>query len=249
MQVQAISRFAASAARVGMRAALALSVALGALLSAGAIPVAAESPSDDPFKAYGSDFRFTADGADPSVLVPDGAEVTAFAWASPATVAATSRSAEEQPQPVSASAPASEIRHEIAVFFSKRPESDADFSAVFPVSRMADDAGVARHAMLALLQGPTADERAQGYFSEVGAMLVGPSTCGGERFTLRIVDGAATLKLCQQPRSAGIGQDARARSAIEATLRQFPTVQRVTLLSADGDCLFDESGENRCLRP
>ncbi|WP_277878043.1 hypothetical protein [Leptolyngbya sp. FACHB-261] len=37
-------------------------------------------------------------------------------------------------------------------------------------------------------------------------------------------------------------------SAIEATLRQFPTVNRVVILNPNGDCLGDESGENRCLR-
>jgi hypothetical protein len=47
--------------------------------------------------------------------------------------------------------------------------------------------------------------------------------------------------------SAGIGQDARVGRALDATLRQFPTIERVRLLTSDGDCLFDMSGLNRCL--
>ena len=136
---------------------------------------------------------------------------------------------------------------EVRVFFSRRPESDDDFTAVFPVGRTAPDAGVATAALRALIAGPTPAEAAQGYFSELGAMLVGPSSCGGPDFTIRIEDGLATVRFCRAVSSAGIGQDARARSALDATLRQFSTVQRVRLLTQDGDCLFDMSGENRCL--
>ena len=136
---------------------------------------------------------------------------------------------------------------EVQVFFSKRPESDDDFTAVFPVSRTAPDAGVATAALRALLAGPTPAEAAQGYFSEVGTMLVGTSTCGGPDFTIRIDAGLATVRFCREISSAGIGQDARAQSALEATLRQFPTIRRTRLLSPSGDCLFEMSGENRCL--
>lgn len=142
------------------------------------------------------------------------------------------------------------VRHaarEVEVYFSRRPESDGDFSAVFPVSRTSPDAGVATAALGALIAGPTPDETAAGYFSELGTMLVGPSTCGGADFTIRIDAGLATVRFCREISSGGIGQDARAKSALEATLRQFPTIQRTRLLSPAGDCLFDMTGENRCL--
>lgn len=135
---------------------------------------------------------------------------------------------------------------EVQVFFSKRPESDADFSAVYPVTRISPDAGVATAALRALIAGPTPAEAGEGYFSEIGAMLVGPSDCGAD-FTIRIEGGVATVRFCRPVTSAGIGQDARAQSALKATLLQFPTVQRVRLLTPEGDCLFDMSGENRCL--
>lgn len=136
---------------------------------------------------------------------------------------------------------------EVQVFFSRRPESDEDFTAVFPVSRTAPDAGVATAALRALVDGPTPAEAAAGYFSELGTMLVGPSTCDGADFTIRIEAGLATVRFCREVSSAGIGQDARAQSALDATLRQFSTIQRVRLLTPGGDCLFDMSGLNRCL--
>jgi hypothetical protein len=135
---------------------------------------------------------------------------------------------------------------EVQVFFSKRPESDADFSAVYPVTRVSPDTGVATAALRKLIAGPTPSEAGAGYFSEIGAMLTGPSDCGAD-FTIRIEDGVATIRFCRLVSSAGIGQDARAQSALTATLLQFSTVQQVRLLTSNGTCLFDMSGENRCL--
>jgi hypothetical protein len=135
---------------------------------------------------------------------------------------------------------------EVQVFFSKRLESDADFSAVYPVTRISPDASVATAALRASIAGPTPAEASAGYFSEIGGMLVGPSDCGAD-FTIRIEDGVATVRFCRQVSSAGIGQDARAQSALKATLLQFPTIREVRLLTREGDCLFDMSGENRCL--
>lgn len=163
----------------------------------------------------------------------------------PATAAPQETAAREEPTAVRQTA--GETWHEIEVYFSRHPESDEDFTAVFPVARRAPDAGVATAALDELIAGPTPAEAAQGYFSELGAMLVGPSTCGERDFTLRIEAGTATVQFCRTVTSAGIGQDARVQSALDATLRQFSTIQRVRLLTPEGDCLFDMSGENRCL--
>jgi hypothetical protein len=148
---------------------------------------------------------------------------------------------------LAASPPLREHGREVAVYFSRHPESDDEFSAVFPVGRLAPDAGVARAALQALIDGATPAEADAGYYSELGTMLVGPSTCGAD-FAVRVESGLATVRFCRGVSSAGIGQDARVQSAINATLRQFSTVQRVRILDADGNCLFDMSGENRCLR-
>lgn len=135
----------------------------------------------------------------------------------------------------------------IRVYFSRHPASDATFTAVSPVKRWAPDRGVATAALAELIDGPTTDERAAGYYSELGRSLSGPSTCDGRDFQLSIRDGVATVRFCRAMTSAGIGQDARVRAQIEATLTQFSTIRSVRLLGADGHCLFDESGQDRCL--
>lgn len=135
----------------------------------------------------------------------------------------------------------------IRVYFSRHPDSDASFTAVSPVKRTAPDRGVATAALAELIDGPTTEERAAGYYSELGRSLSGPSSCDGRDFQLAIRDGVATVRFCRFMTSAGIGQDARVRAQIEATLTQFSTIRSVTLLDADGHCLFDESGLDRCL--
>ncbi len=135
------------------------------------------------------------------------------------------------------------------VFFSRSPESDDDFSIVFPVSRSAPDQAAAVAALRELIAGPTPEERDAGYFSELGGALQGPSDCAGDDFNLAVEYGTATLRFCRLVASAGIGQDGRTQSQIEATLRQFPEVQQVRVLSSDGHCLFDMSGMDLCLQP
>ena len=227
----------------GMRLAQA-----GAVAPNGTIVVAALAPGDELWQPYGALFRFTAAGAISPVPETDGGGVTAFGWASAGSVAAARKSASMvEPQEVSKAGPGSDFPHDVLVYFSKRPESDEDFTAIFPAMRKVGDAGVAYGALEELLRGPTPEEQAAGYFSEIGANLVGESNCNGEPFTLRIEAGTATLRFCRMLTSAGIGQDARMNAALKATLLQFSTIQRVRLLTPDGDCLFDESGENRCL--
>jgi hypothetical protein len=143
-------------------------------------------------------------------------------------------------------APTGEVS--IVVYFSHRERSADDFGAVFPVARTAMLPRIATAALDSAIAGPTPDEQAEGYFSELGGMLAGESTCGGPDFTLGINAGLAVVRFCRLVTSAGVGQDARARSQLEATLLQFPTVQRVRLLTSDGQCLFDASGLNLCLR-
>ena len=86
------------------------------------------------------------------------------------------------------------------------------------------------------MAGPTAEEQRRGYFGELGGMLRGPSDCGAD-FQLRLEpdSGLAILRFCRQVTSAGVGQDARVQSQLDATLRQFPTVRRARLLAPTGD--------------
>lgn len=136
----------------------------------------------------------------------------------------------------------------VRVYFPRRPESLNDFSAVFPVERqIVADQAIGTRTIEKLIAGPTPEEQAQGYFSELGEMIRGESNCQGRDFILRISGGTAELQFCRQVVSAGVGQDARVTNQIEETLTQFSTVDRVRLLDRQGNCLFDLSGMNRCL--
>jgi hypothetical protein len=139
----------------------------------------------------------------------------------------------------------------VQVYLSHNPESASDFTAVFPLPRtVPGGAGIIEQTLAALIAGPTPSEQAAGYFSDFRAIQTGTvSFCKGLDFTLRVVSGTATVNLCRQTSSAGIGQDARAQSEVEATLMQFPGIARVVVLDSAGHCLFDESGLDLCLGP
>ncbi len=150
----------------------------------------------------------------------------------------------------------------IKVFFSKYPDSvNKNFAAVFPVNRTSPTVAVGTFAVQLLIAGPTLDERHAGYFSELNSMLSGPSNCAtplpiaGPDFRLTLnkkgshnAPGTTTLQFCRAITSAGIGSDARVQAAIDATLKQFPTIKHVVILTKDGRCFADESGQDRCLR-
>jgi hypothetical protein len=134
----------------------------------------------------------------------------------------------------------------IKVFFSKHPDSDNNTQLVFGVTRNASDLGVARAAFKQLLEGPTTAEQTQKLYS--AWTLSGDSTCGADRFTVSLQGEKATIKICQDYTSAGVGQDARAQAEGDATLKQFSSISKTVYLNKDGNCLFDQSGQNLCLQ-
>ena len=152
--------------------------------------------------------------------------------------------------PIAGAAPAASP-DTVQVFFSRDPDSFGDFGAVFPLARtVPGNPGLIEQTLAALIAGPTAAERAAGYFSDFGALVVGTtSTCKGEDFVVMVASGTATVQLCRATSSAGIGQDARAQAEVEATLEQFSGITKVVVLNASGHCLFDESGLDLCLAP
>jgi hypothetical protein len=58
----------------------------------------------------------------------------------------------------------------------------------------------------------------------------------------------ATLRFCKSVLSSGSGDDGRQKSSINATLKQFSTINSVIILDRNGKCLSDQSGENTCLK-
>jgi hypothetical protein len=138
--------------------------------------------------------------------------------------------------------------YSVSVYFSKRPESDDDPSKVFPVKRTAPDIGVGTFAITELLKGPNDNESANGYFSTANLRSGSVSNCSGKDFTLTISGGKATLKFCRQFDHLGVVADGQAESEINATLKQFSSVQKVVILNYRGDCEFNLSGQNLCLQ-
>lgn len=142
--------------------------------------------------------------------------------------------------------PKSPLDRSVKVFFPQTPDGDTQIGEVEPVWRSTDRIDGAEFAIEQLIAGPTPEERERGLRDEI--LLTGESNCGGENFTLSISDAAeARLQFCRGVISAGIGQDVRIRNAIESTLQQFSTVEKVIILNQYGDCFKDLSGENLCL--
>src|SRR6266487_2806114 len=107
----------------------------------------------------------------------------------------------------------------VKVFFSRFPQSvTTKFSAVYPVERMSPTIAVGTFAL-------TLDKK--GTFSQTGT---------------------ATVKFCRSVISPGIGADARVTAEINATLKQFPRIKQVVILTEDGHCFADLSGKDLCLK-
>lgn len=136
-------------------------------------------------------------------------------------------------------------QRKVKVFFPRKPNSDEDFRYVEPVFRTTESAGVAKFAIEQLIIGPTESEAKIGLIEAL--QLKGKSNCGQD-FTVAIKEGIAKVQFCRSIPSSGVGYDARAISAIEATLKQFSTVKSVVILNREGDCFGDLSGENSCLQ-
>lgn len=132
----------------------------------------------------------------------------------------------------------------VKVFFPKNPQSNNNLNYVESVSRTTQNQSLARFAVEQLIAGPTKAERQKGLVSAI--QLKGNSNCGSD-FKLSISQGVARLQFCRTVVSGGIGDDARAKSSLTATLKQFSTIKSVIILDRNSNCLGDMSGENRCL--
>src|SRR5262249_15465760 len=140
------------------------------------------------------------------------------------------------------------------VYFSKHPDADSNPAAVFAVARTSPTLGVATFAIGQLLAGPTASERAEGYFTELSGALSGASNCGGADFRVPLntrgthaETGTATLQFCRTLAIPGELAGGRMAAEMENTLRQFSNITNVVILTQSGACFNDLSGLNRCL--
>jgi hypothetical protein len=141
------------------------------------------------------------------------------------------------------SAPAPATLKKVQVFFPKR--NSEDFTYVEPVWRTTSSQGLAQFSIEQLIAGPTSQEKARNLIAPI--QLKDSSNCGKD-FTLSISNGVATLRFCKSVLSSGSGDDGRQKSSINATLKQFSTINSVIILDRNGKCLSDQSGENTCLK-
>lgn len=132
----------------------------------------------------------------------------------------------------------------VQVFFPKQPRSNNDLSYVEPVNRTTRSQSLARFAVEQMIAGPTSDERQKGFTGAI--QLKGSSNCASD-FKLSIPQGVARLQFCRTIVSAGVGDDARTKSSLTATLKQFKSIKSVIILDKNGNCFGDMSGENKCL--
>lgn len=147
-------------------------------------------------------------------------------------------------------ATATPTRYPVKVYFSKHPDSDSNFNAVFPVNRISPTLGVGTFAIKQLIDGPTSAEAATGLFTELTAGLTGTSNCGGPDFTY-IINNAThtgTLRFCRPVLLPGDASGPRIKAEITATLTQFPNVTKVIILNYQGHCFDDLRGGDSCLQ-
>lgn len=123
---------------------------------------------------------------------------------------------------------------QVKVYFYHDPGEHIDLS---PAMRSVNAVAPARGAIEALLAGPTAAEKEQGFgeLASASEFRIG---------SLRISRGTARVNFVSKRSWAGWPGDTapiRFKTAVELTLKQFPSVQRV-IVSLNGDAKFwDES--------
>lgn len=137
----------------------------------------------------------------------------------------------------------------VKVYFSKHPDSDYAPRAVFAVDRTSPTLGVATYSISQLIAGPTASEKAAGYYTPLEGSLSGASTCSGADITITLDQnrtkaevGTATLQFCRTVRGLGDTGAIVARNEITSTLTQFPSIKYVVIVYKDGSCFDDLIG-------
>ena len=124
---------------------------------------------------------------------------------------------------------------EVKVYFYHEP---GEFIDLAPVTRSVNALAPARPAIEALLKGPTAAERRRGFglLASAREFRIG---------SLKISNGTARINFVSNRRWAGWPGDlapVRFKTAVELTLKQFPTVRRVVVSLNGDEKFYDERG-------
>lgn len=123
-------------------------------------------------------------------------------------------------------------RKQVKVYFYHDPGEYIDLA---PVKRYVNPVSPARAAIIALLNGPTAEEQSRGFdgLASASEFRIG---------SLKIKDGTARINFVVSKTWAGFPGDTapiRFKKAVELTLKQFPNVRRA-IVTLNGDPKFDE---------
>lgn len=178
--------------------------------------------------------------ATPTATAEPTAEATATQTASPTATPTETAS----PTATATATPAGDTNYQ--VFFTREPVPE-DPTIVYASERSANASDLPGAAVVALIEGPTEAEFAEGFRSEWAQFEYSGEPCDGEPFEVGVEEVTATVRFCQQPALSGVLSDARAEAQMAATLSALPGIDRVVVLGPDGNCLFDASGENLCL--
>lgn len=137
----------------------------------------------------------------------------------------------------------------VDVYFSKHPDSDTAPTAVFAVHRTSPTLGVATYAISQLIAGPTATEKARGYYTPLEGSLTGTSTCNGADIKITLDQnrgtpeaGTATLQFCRDVPGYGDTGSIVVRNEITRTLTQFSNIHKVVIVYKNGACFDDLVG-------
>ncbi|MBP0016399.1 MAG: GerMN domain-containing protein [Cyanobacteria bacterium SBLK] len=123
-------------------------------------------------------------------------------------------------------------QYRIKVYFPKEGKIES-------VVRETNSQGVAKFAIAQLVQGPAEKEKQNGLKPAIA--LQGSSNCGAD-FAIAIEEKIAKLRFCRDVISE---KNPEVNQAIEATLKQFSTVEKVAIIDRNGKCL--STGDNSCL--
>lgn len=174
-----------------------------------------------------------------------GAKIASFSDSAQLAIKSPTQVMQPESKVKQSSPPTTTARlNRVKVFFPKKPQSNNNLSYVEAVTRTTRSQSLARFAVEQAIAGPTTQERQKGFAKAI--QLRGSSNCSSD-FKLSISQGIARLQFCRTVVSAGVGDDARVKSSLTATLKQFSGVKSVIILDNSGNCFGDMSGENRCL--
>lgn len=149
----------------------------------------------------------------------------------------------------------------VKVYFAHHPETDEHPNQVFAVTRsvpqnLTKTSDLAAFALRQMLQGPTASEQAQGYYSPFSGALALISSCPGpfrdfdltfDQHGTKVEQGTVMMRFCRRVDIAGDLDGPRMVSMINQTLLQFSEVHKVVVLNWAGNCFADLVGTNACL--